>query len=207
MNLRPPSTSNTPADLVGDAELVARARDGDRAAFDQLVIRHQDRVYNMALRMLGHPDDALDLAQEVFLSAYRALGGFEAKAAFSTWLYRVTVNRCRDELRRRSTVKHTRPRPLGARANPDDPSADPPARGASPHELAVARESEAIIAAAVAELPGDAREVLVLRDVEGLAYEEIAHVLEVPVGTVRSRLNRARTLLRDRLREVLETES
>jgi len=205
--LKLPSSSKTPAEHVGDAELVARARDGDRAAFDQLIVRHQDRVYNMALRMLGHPDDALDLAQEVFLSAYRAIGGFEAKAAFSTWLYRVTVNRCRDELRRRGTVKHTRPRPLDARRDPDGTPADPPASGPSPHEVAVARESEALVAAAVAALPGDAREVLVLRDVEGLAYEEIAQVLEVPVGTVRSRLNRARTLLRDGLREVLEAES
>jgi RNA polymerase sigma-70 factor (ECF subfamily) len=200
--LRQRNSSNAEADPARDAELVARARAGDRAAFDELVVRHEDRVYNMALRMLGQPDDALDLAQEVFLAAYRALDGFEAKAAFSTWLYRVTVNRCRDELRRRATVKHTRPRPLSVDADPPDP----PAHGASPADLAVARESEALVAAAIAELPEEAREALVLRDVEGLAYEEIASVLDVPVGTVRSRLNRARTLLRDRLRAVLGVE-
>lgn len=196
--MKPRNSSNTEADPARDAGLVARARDGDRAAFDELVKRHEDRVYNMALRMLGNPDDALDLAQEVFLSAYRALKGFESKSLFSTWIYRVTVNRCRDELRRRSTVKHTRPRPLAADA--DDPPMDPPSRAASPAEAAIARESEALVAAAVAALPEEAREALVLRDVEGLAYEEIAEVLEVPVGTVRSRLHRARCLLRDRLR-------
>jgi len=198
--LKPRSSSNTEADPAGDAALVTRARDGDRAAFDQLVIRHEDRVYNMALRMLGNADDALDLAQEVFLSAYRALGTFESKSLFSTWLYRVTVNRCRDELRRRATVKHTRPRPLGGPAGEDAPS-DPPARGASPADAAILRESLDLVSAAVAALPEDAREALVLRDVEGLEYEEIASVLEVPVGTVRSRLHRARSLLRDRLRE------
>ncbi|MFI5403761.1 MAG: RNA polymerase sigma factor, partial [Planctomycetota bacterium] len=119
----------------------------------------------------------------------------------STWLYRVTVNRCRDELRRRATVKHTRPRPLGG-PDPDDPPADPPARAASPEDAAVSRESLALVAAAVAALPEESREALVLRDVEGLSYEEIAAALEVPVGTVRSRLHRARSLLRDRLREV-----
>jgi RNA polymerase sigma-70 factor (ECF subfamily) len=198
--LKPPSSSNTEADPAADAALVARARDGDRGAFDELVLRHEDRVYNMALRMLGNPDDALDVAQEVFLSAYRALKGFEMKSLFSTWLYRVTVNRCRDEMRRRATVKHTRPRPLGG-PGPDDPPEDPPARASSPDDAAVARESAAIVAAAVAALPDEAREALVLRDMEGLAYEEIAAVLDVPVGTVRSRLHRARGLLRDRLRE------
>lgn len=199
MSRRKPS--NPEADPSRDAELVARARDGERAAFDELVVRHEDRVFNMALRMLGNADDALDLSQEVFLSAYRALDGFEGKAAFSTWLYRVTVNRCRDEMRRRATVKHARPRPLGAWRADDDPPEDPPARASSPVDAAVARESHALVASAVAELPEEAKETLVLRDVEGLAYEEIAAILEVPVGTVRSRLHRARSLLRDRLRD------
>ncbi len=199
--MKPRGSSNTEADPARDAALVARARDGDRVAFDELVLRHEDRVYNMALRMLGNADDALDLAQEVFLSAYRALGAFESKSLFSTWLYRVTVNRCRDELRRRATVKHTRPRPLGG-PEPDDPPADPPARAPSAEDAAVAKESLALVADAVAALPEESREALVLRDVEGLAYEEIAAVLEVPLGTVRSRIHRARSLLRDRLREV-----
>ncbi len=199
--MRERSSSKAEADPARDAELVARARDGDRAAFDELVLRHEDRVFNMALRMLGNADDALDLAQEVFLSAYRALHGFEGKALFSTWLYRVTVNRCRDEMRRRATVKHTRPRPLEAGRASDDLPLDPPARAASPADAVVARESHALVAAAVAALPDDAREALVLRDVEGLAYEEIAEILDVPVGTVRSRLHRARSLVRERLRE------
>jgi RNA polymerase sigma-70 factor (ECF subfamily) len=199
--LRERSASKTEADPAGDADLVARARGGDRGAFDELVLRHEDRVFNMAFRMLGNADDALDLAQEVFLSAYRALGSFEGKALFSTWLYRVTVNRCRDEMRRRATVKHTRPLPLSAARDGDDPAGDPPARAASPADAAAVRESHALVAAAVAALPDDAREALVLRDVEGLSYEEIAEILGVPVGTVRSRLHRARAIVRERLRE------
>ena len=188
-----------------DAELVARARRGDREAFDELVLRYQDRVYAMAQRMLGNRDDALDTAQEIFLSVYRGLDRFEGASRFSTWLYRVTVNRCRDELRRRATVKHTRPASLHAAADRDDAAQPEPAStNPGPEERAIGREAAALLEQAIGELPEDAREVLLLRDVEDLAYDDIAAVLEVPVGTVRSRLNRARTLLRDRIRPILE---
>lgn len=208
-NLNSPISSNPEPDAQTDAVLVAQARAGDRASFDALILRHQDRVYNMALRMLGHREDALDVAQEIFVTIFRSLDRFEEKARFSTWLYRVTVNRCRDELRRRTTVKHTRPHSLErlTHGDPERRSIDPPARGASPLQGAVARETEELLAGAICELPEDAREVLVMRDVEGLSYEEIADVLEIPVGTVRSRLNRARTLLRERIRPILEMES
>lgn len=187
---------------------MAQARAGDRAAFDELVVRHQDRVYNMSLRMLGNREDALDVAQEIFLTVYKSLANFEAKARFSTWLYRVTVNRCRDELRRRSTVKHTRPRSLDARVNADDERGlEPEAAVATPHESAVAKETHELVTAAIDGLPDESKEVLLLRDVEDLSYEEIAEVVEIPVGTVRSRLNRARTLLRERVRPILEVES
>ncbi|MHC4548973.1 MAG: RNA polymerase sigma factor [Planctomycetota bacterium] len=207
--MKPPISSKPEPDAQADAELIAQARAGDRAAFDELIVRHQDRVYNMAYRILGHREDALDVSQEIFVTVFQSLERFEAKARFSTWLYRVTVNRCRDELRRRGTVKHTRPHSLDALTRADDEPrrADPPARHASPVEGAVARETEALVADAVRELPADAREVLVLRDVEDLAYEEIAEVLAIPVGTVRSRLYRARTLLKERIRPILEVES
>lgn len=178
----------------GDAELVARARGGDRAAFDQLVLRHQDRVYTMAYRMLGNRDEALDAAQEIFLAAYRSLGAFESKARFSTWLYRVTVNRCRDELRKRGTVKHTRPASL---EGPGNHAFDPPAPvAADPASAAETRERDEAVARAIASLPEETRAAVVLRDVQGLAYEEIAEVLGVPAGTVRSRIFRGRAQLR-----------
>lgn len=208
-NLGDPNSSKHPEpNPAADEALVARARGGDAAAFDALVVRHQDRVFNMALRLLNHREDALDVSQEIFLTVFKALHRFEGKARFSTWLYRVTVNRCRDELRRRGMVKHTRPQSLEARRDPDtERRADPPSADPAPPELAQARETGELVTAAIAGLPDEARETLVLRDVEGLRYEEIAEVLGIPVGTVRSRLNRARTLLRERLAPILEPGS
>jgi len=196
------SSSNLEPDPHGDAPLVERARAGDRDAFDALVLRYQDRVYNMAFRMLQNREDALDTSQEIFLTVFRALAGFEEKARFSTWLYRVTVNRCRDELRRRGTVKHTRPASLDAAA-----AAEPASGNPSPHQAAVGRETGEVIARAIDGLPEESREVLLLRDVEDLSYDDIAAVLSIPLGTVRSRLNRARTLLRERIRPILRGES
>lgn len=198
-----PSTSKTQEpDQPSDAALVQRARSGDPAAFDLLILRHQDRVFTMALRMLSNREDALDLAQEVFLTVFRSLRGFASKARFSTWLYRVTLNRCRDELRRRSSVKHTRPKSLDRCREPA--GLDPPARTPAPPAQAIARETAERIITAIHELPVEARETLLLRDQEDLSYEAIAEVLEIPVGTVRSRLNRARTLLKERLLPLLE---
>ncbi len=201
MNARDPISSN-PGEPT-DEELVARARGGDRGDFDSLIGRFQDRVYNMAYRLLRDREDALDAAQEVFLSVFRGLADFADKARFSTWLYRVTINRCRDELRRRGTVKHTRPHSLHALRDEDDRPLDPEAATPGPDALAQARETEAQVAGILAGLPDEAREVLVLRDTDGLAYDEIAAILGVPIGTVRSRLNRARQLFRERLAPVL----
>lgn len=189
--------ASTPA--PPDDDLVARARGGDRGAFEALLLRHQDRVYQMSCRLLGDREDALDIAQEIFLTIHRALPRFQERASFGTWLYRVTLNRCRDELRRRKTVKHTQPASLDS---PRDPAS--PLRG--PHAGAEAHEAEELVTRALKGLPDDAREICVLRDIEGLSYEEIAEALEIPVGTVRSRLNRARALLREALRPVFPEE-
>ena len=195
--------SKSEHDQGAEPALIARARAGDAQAFDALVLEYQDRVFNMCYRMLANRDDALDVAQEVFLTVFRSIRRFEARARFSTWLYRITVNRCRDELRRRGSVKHTRPHSLSASEDPIEPSGHEP----SPDEQASARELQALVERCIDELPGDVREVLVLRDTQDLPYEDIASVLEIPVGTVRSRLNRARTLLKERLAPILEAGS
>lgn len=204
----PRSPSNPASERRSDAELVAHARDGDRGAFDALVLRHQDLVFNMSYRILADREDALDVAQDVFLTVYRSLPRFEERARFTTWLHRITVNRCRDELRRRGSVKHTRPRSLDALARRDGDAVgfEPEADGPTPTETAVGHEAATLVERAIAALPDEIRETLVLRDVEDLAYEEIADVLGVPVGTVRSRLHRARALLKESLRELLEVE-
>ena len=180
---------------------MAEARRGDAAAFNALVTAYQDRVFNMANRMLRNREDAADISQEVFLTAYKALDRFEERARFSTWLYRITVNKCRDEIRRRGSKKHTRPVSLDAAAT------EPAARAAGPSDHAEAHELHDRIEGAIANLPEDVREVLLLRDTQDLAYEEIAAIVDVPVGTVRSRLNRARTLLKEHLAPLLEADS
>ena len=210
-NLSRPNPSNPPAansqengDLPTDEQLVFSARGGDRDAFGQLVQRYEARVYTMSMRMLTNREDARDLAQEVFLTVYQSLDRFRGEAQFRTWLYRVTLNRCRDEIRRRGTVKHTRPLSLDGLVDNDENDraapVEPSAREPSPEEHARGRETQCLVTAAIDRLPEELREAIVLRDTQDLAYDQIASVLEVPVGTVRSRLNRART----RLAEILE---
>ena len=189
-----------------DREAIEAFRAGDPAAFDRLVRRHQDRIHRLARRLLSDAEAALDAAQETFVKAWRALDRFEGQARFSTWLTRIAINQCRNELRRRRTVKHTRPLSLDATANGTEtprrellPSSEPQS-----WEMARGREVDSAIREALGRLEPEAREVLLLREVEDLSYEDMADVLDVPVGTVRSRLHRARAELRRRLQPVLD---
>ncbi|MFO0934725.1 MAG: sigma-70 family RNA polymerase sigma factor [Planctomycetota bacterium] len=201
-----PSLSPVPADP--DLDLVEAVRRGSSAAFDDLVRRHEARIVRLCGRILGDADAALDAAQEAFVRAWRGLARFAGEARFSTWLTRIAINQCRNELRRRRTVKHQTLLSLDA-ARPDDGGADValvatlPASGPSPFEEARGREVAAALAVALTELDDEAREVLLLRDAEHLSYDDIAEVLEVPIGTVRSRLHRARSDLHRRLAPTL----
>jgi RNA polymerase sigma-70 factor, ECF subfamily len=169
-----------------DDELVRRFVGGERGAFDVLVTRHERRVYNLAYRMLGRRDDALDATQETFLACYRKLSGFRGQAAFTTWLHRVALNICYDALRRRSREEPAReedevePAPV---ADPADSSA-----------------TAVDVRRALLEVPEDFRAVLILHDVQGFLYEEIAEAIGVPLGTVKSRLHRGRVALARALR-------
>jgi len=166
-----------------ETALVVRSRTGDTRAFDRLVETHQDRIYHLAYRITGNHADAQDAAQEAFVKAYRSLGAFRAQAAFSTWLHRIAVNAAVDMVRRRAPRA---PDPLEVPA----PAADPLADGAERIEI------QQRIHRAIAALPVEQRMVVVLRDVQGWAYEEIAKVVQAPIGTVRSRLARGREALR-----------
>ena len=167
------------AGAAGDRDLAARASRGDEPAFVELVRRHERRVYNLALRMLGRPEDARDATQEAFLSCYRSLGGFRGDAAFSTWLHRIALNACYDALRRRKDL-------LGLEEAPDPPPA-------ADHGEAVATSVD--VRRSLLAVPQEFRAVLVLHDVQDLGYEEISEILQIPVGTVKSRLHRARVAL------------
>jgi RNA polymerase sigma-70 factor, ECF subfamily len=168
-----------------DEELVRRHLSGDRAAFGTLVERHQGRVYNLAYRMLGRPEDAADAAQDVFVICFRKLGGFRGRSAFTTWLHRVAINVCHDALRRRG-------RELVTDQGEVEPPPGPDHADASAAAVDVHR--------ALQRVPEEFRAVLVLHDVEGVPYEAIAEALGAPIGTVKSRLHRGRVALARELR-------
>jgi RNA polymerase sigma-70 factor (ECF subfamily) len=171
-------------DSDSDEQLVRRFLAGDRSAFGTLVERHERRVYNLAYRMLGRPEDAADAAQDVFVSCLRKLSGFRGTSSFSTWLHRVAVNTCYDILRRRG-----REQPVAENREPA-PSAD----------IADAAVAAVDVQRALLLVPQEYRAVLVLHDIQGVPYEDVAETLGVPIGTVKSRLHRGRVALARALR-------
>jgi RNA polymerase sigma-70 factor, ECF subfamily len=170
-----------------DEQLVRRYLAGDADAFATLVHRHQVRVYNLCLRVMGDPDDAADAAQEAFMTAFRKLGQFRGDAAFTTWMHRVTVNACYDLLRKQ------RRQPLLRLATDEDRPESEPGPPIPDHAEEVAGTRDAV--AALASVPEEFRIALVLADLQDLPYEQIAKVLDVPIGTVKSRVHRGRIAL------------
>jgi RNA polymerase sigma-70 factor (ECF subfamily) len=178
---------------MDDEALLERARRGDRDAFAALVTRHQDELYTMALRLLGAPSDAADVVQETFLRAYVRLPELRGKTV-RAWLFRVAIN-CSHDVQRR-TVR----RPADPLEDREGNIIDLPDPALGPEASAVARERLAAIRSALQDLPTDFRAAVVLRDVNDLSYEEISDALRIPIGTVKSRLSRARTMLAAALR-------
>jgi RNA polymerase sigma-70 factor (ECF subfamily) len=176
-------------DLDHDADhrLIARVRIGDVEAYEALIRRHRDRIYRIALGMLGDRHDAEDVAQEVIIQLWTAAAGFNGTATFTTWLYRVVVNRCVNR-RRRARCN----RPLTDADHPSAPGAD---------EAVIARQRAQATLAAIGALPAELRVTLVLCQVEALSYREVAAILEVSEPVVRGRLSRARRNLHAQLRD------
>lgn len=176
--------------------LVSKAKAGDVAAFEQLIEAYQKKVYNLALRMTGNQEDAADLAQEAFIRVFRSISGFKEQSSFSTWIYRITTNVCLDEIRKRKNRKvisidediHMDDGEMKRQIVSDDPL---------PDKMAERAELRNIVNDAINSLPEDQKVVITLRDLNGLSYEEIAQVLGIPGGTVKSRINRARQALRN----------
>lgn len=188
---------------VDEAALLARCRAGEARAFGALVRAYQDRVLNVCWRMCGRREDAEDLAQEVFVRAFQQLHRFEGQARFYTWVYRIAVNLTLSARRRPSILRHSsldaRAEGLGANHDGDGLRRSVASSDREPVDAAAAKESREIVAAALERLEPDHRAVVVLRDLEGLDYDEIAEILDVPQGTVKSRLHRGRAALRDLL--------
>jgi RNA polymerase sigma-70 factor, ECF subfamily len=175
-----------------DQELIERYLTGDTAAFSTLVRRHERRVYNLCYRMLGREEDARDAAQDAFLTALRKLSSFRGEAQFTTWMHRVTVNACYDLLRRKRREPMLEP----AR---DEDAPEPP--GPSSPDHADSAVTAVDVQRALVRVPQEFRAVLILHDVQDLAYEDIAEALGIPVGTVKSRLHRGRIALASQLGE------
>lgn len=186
-----------------EEQLAARAAGGDAAAFDELVLRFSDRVFGVAYRMLGDRAEAEDLAQEVFVTLYHSLASFRGEAKLSTWIYRITRNRCLNR------IKFLKRRHIGQHADIDDPHVAPATIDAEtrtrgkkdPSQKLEGDELSALLQEHLLLLTGEQRTLVVLRDLEDLTYEEIVDVTGLPLGTVKSRLHRARSALARSLEE------
>jgi len=181
-----------------DEVLVQKTKNGDLDAFDELVRRYEGKIYGLAYRFMGNHADAGDLAQDTFIRIYQALSGFRGDAAFSTWLYRIAANICRDELRKRQR-RHSVSMEEMIDASPANvPTAD---GSYSPEETVQRREVQRQVQLCLNELTDDHRLVLIMREIQGLSYEEIASALQCSIGTVKSRISRARNALKEKLSE------
>jgi RNA polymerase sigma-70 factor (ECF subfamily) len=178
-----------------DEELVARSRGGDVESFNQLILRWERPIYALAYRVIGREDDARDVCQEAFLRAFRALPGFKGQAKFSSWLYRITLNLCRDWIRR-----HRRA-PVSQLPDGADPFELAAERGAveSIEDLAARRELTAAVEVAMAVLPEEQRTTIILKEYHGMTFQEIADLQGCPLSTVKTRLYQGLTVLRRQL--------
>ena len=182
-----------------DIELINRCQRGDRTAFGEIVERYQDRIYNLCVHLLGNRAEAEDMAQATFLKAYRNLEKFQPRAALYTWLYRIAVNTCLDHQRRPFFESIFRRTATGEEVVLDHPSAAP-----SPEQNLENRQLGSALGRALGTLSPKLRTVILLKEIEGLAYEEIAVTLEISLGTVKSRISRARSELQGLLQEFRE---
>ena len=176
--------------------LIKSALNGDMSAFEELIIQYEKKVYNVALRVLKNPDDAMDISQEVFIKIYKNLDKFDGKASFSTWLYRITTNTCIDELRKRKG-KETYSIDNDIENEEGSYKREFVDNSPTPEEQTIIKESGNEIIKAMENLSDEHRTIITLRDIEGLSYNEIADITGVSIGTVKSRISRARLSLKN----------
>ncbi len=183
-----------------DVELIRGFKDGDVSAFEQLVLKYQDKVYNLCRHMLGSAHDADDAAQDTFTKAYQNLNNFRPEASFYTWLYRIAVNTCLD-YKKRPFFQSI----FGSHVEGDNESGIEPVSGEpSPEKLYESKQLRYALGTSLGKLSLKLRAVIILKEVEGLSYEQIAGVLDVSIGTVKSRISRAREELKELMKEFRE---
>jgi RNA polymerase sigma-70 factor (ECF subfamily) len=196
---------NSPNTSDDDAVLVASAQQGDLSAFEALVARYQKRMLNTAFRIIGEYDDACEVTQDAFVSAYRNLNGFRAEAKFSTWLTAITVNLSKNRLKRLIIRQKREPISLDAPIRTDDGEVmpDPPSKEPSVLDRMERQDAKRTVQDCIQALEPDFREVLVLRDMQDFSYDEIGGILKVAAGTVKSRLFRARESVKECLKKAM----
>lgn len=189
--------SNAPAQVRADSEVLYRVRGGDSRAFEEIVLKYQDRLYNLCRYMTGSASDAEDVTQDAFVKAYLNLGKFRDTGSFSSWLHRIAVNACIDYRRRPVLEPLSRVSP-GGKEFAVDPGSNTP----TPEESLQSKQTSIAVDRGLSLLSHKLKTVIVLNEIEGLSYEEISEVLGISVGTVKSRLARAREELRRRLKRL-----
>jgi RNA polymerase sigma-70 factor (ECF subfamily) len=190
------------SDNVSDRELVERVQRGERKAFDLLMLKYQHRIAKLIARYVQDPSEVLDVAQEAFMKAYRAIPRFRGDSAFYTWMYRIAINTAKNHL----AAQARRPRESGVDVTDAEQfdGATELKEFATPEGLVLTEEIQRTVVAAIEALPEDLKVAITLRELEGLSYEDIARVMECPIGTVRSRIFRAREAINERLDPLLD---
>ncbi|WAC08536.1 MAG: sigma-70 family RNA polymerase sigma factor [Thermodesulfobacteriota bacterium] len=188
-----------------DVTFISRCQKGDTEAFGVLVERYQKKMFNIAFRMTGDYEAAGEVVQEAFLSAFRAIKTFRGEATFATWLTTIVLNHAKNSLKKTRVISHYEPISLDQAADPhnETPRFDPPADSMSAMERLEKKDIQEVVQEAINSLDTEFREILILKDIQEVSYEEITAILKIPDGTVKSRIFRAREALRERLKRKL----
>ena len=180
---------------IEEARIIKNAQNGSESDFETLILSCQRKAYSIAYRYLNNQEDAMDALQESFIKAYRSLGTFKGNSSFQTWIYRIVVNTCYDMLRKRKS--RIQAVSLYKNEGDDEYMIEVPDDDKGPEDIIIAQEENADIFKCLEKLPLDHKEITLLRDVEGFSYEEIVDILSITMGTVKSRISRARLRLRE----------
>jgi RNA polymerase sigma-70 factor (ECF subfamily) len=181
-----------------EKELVQKSRNGDIDAFEKLIQAYEKRIFNIALKMVGNREDASDIAQEVCIKIYKSIGSFKESSSFSTWVYRITSNVCIDQLRKRKSNIV----PLTMSSDDGEYELPVASNDRLPEDIVESRELSNLIKSCILELVPEQKIIITLRDIYGHSYEDIAKILNISMGTVKSRLNRARNTLKDKIKNM-----
>ncbi len=187
-----------------ERELIKKSQKGDIESFEKLISSYQKKVFNIAFGMMRNHDDAYDISQEVFIRVFKSIRKFKGQSSFSTWLYRITTNACLDELRRRKNNKNIISIDQEIQLEEGEVFRQIEDDGPTPELAAERNELREIIGEAISQLSDEHKEVIVLRDIQGFSYDDIADIIKCPQGTVKSRINRARRTLKEILKNKME---